>query len=147
MRIQFDNESEFISKEVERWAYENSVTVDFSRPSTLTDSPHCESFSGKFRDECQPMNGLWIWMMHAIKSKNFAANDTLCKLLLISTICHQKSLYIHIQWTPSFVVKNGTNKGRDYNTYSLDRFLYFNASKSKNHPIGLRALCRACAQF
>lgn len=29
-RIQCDNGSEFISKEVDRWAYEHSVTLDFS---------------------------------------------------------------------------------------------------------------------
>jgi putative transposase len=28
-RIQCDNGSEFISKEVDRWAYEHSVTLDF----------------------------------------------------------------------------------------------------------------------
>jgi putative transposase len=31
-RIQVDNGSEFISKALDRWAYENEVTLDFSRP-------------------------------------------------------------------------------------------------------------------
>lgn len=31
-RIQTDNGSEFISKEFDRWAYENKVTMNFSRP-------------------------------------------------------------------------------------------------------------------
>jgi putative transposase len=31
-RIQTDNGSEFISKEVDQWAYENKVTMDYSRP-------------------------------------------------------------------------------------------------------------------
>ena len=31
-RIQVDNGSEFISKELDRWAYENKVVLDFSRP-------------------------------------------------------------------------------------------------------------------
>lgn len=38
-RIQCDNGSEFISKEVDRWAYENKVTLDFSRPGKPTDNP------------------------------------------------------------------------------------------------------------
>ena len=55
-RIQVDNGSEFISKEVDRWAYENNVTLDFSRPGTPTDNPFIESFNGSFRDECLNVN-------------------------------------------------------------------------------------------
>lgn len=35
-RIQCDNGSEFISKEVDKWAYENGTTLDFSRPGKPT---------------------------------------------------------------------------------------------------------------
>jgi putative transposase len=52
-RIQCDNGSEFISKEMDLWAYSNGVTLDFSRPGKPTDNPYVESFNGKFRDECQ----------------------------------------------------------------------------------------------
>lgn len=31
-RIQVDNGSEFISKNFDRWAYENNIILDFSRP-------------------------------------------------------------------------------------------------------------------
>ena len=55
-RIQCDNGSEFISKNVDRWAYENEVTIDFSRPGKPTDNPFVESFNGKFRDECLSVN-------------------------------------------------------------------------------------------
>ena len=55
-RIQCDNGSEFISKEVDRWAYENKVTLDFSRPGKPTDNPYVESFNGKLRDECLSVN-------------------------------------------------------------------------------------------
>lgn len=34
-RIQCDNGSEFISKDVDWWAYENQVILDFSRPANL----------------------------------------------------------------------------------------------------------------
>ena len=57
-RIQCDNGSEFISKEVDRWAYENGVILDFSRPGKPTDTPYIESFNGKFRDEC--LNEYWF---------------------------------------------------------------------------------------
>lgn len=55
-RIQCDNGSEFISKEVDKWAYENGITLDFSRPGKPTDNPYIESFNGKFRDECLSVN-------------------------------------------------------------------------------------------
>ena len=55
-RIQVDNGSEFISKELDRWAYENNVTLDFSRPGKPTDNPFIESFNGSFRDECLNVN-------------------------------------------------------------------------------------------
>ena len=56
VRIQCDNGSEFISKEVYRWAYQNKVTLDYSRPGKPTDNPYVESFNGKFRDECLSIN-------------------------------------------------------------------------------------------
>lgn len=55
-RLQVDNGSEFISKEMDRWAYENRVVLDFSRPGKPTDNPYIESFNGKFRDECLSVN-------------------------------------------------------------------------------------------
>ena len=57
-RIQTDNGSEFISKEVDRWAYENGVIMDYSRPGKPTDNPFIESFNGSFRDEC--LNAHWF---------------------------------------------------------------------------------------
>ena len=57
-RIQTDNGSEFISKEMDRWAYENGVVMDYSRPGKPTDNPFIESFNGSFRDEC--LNAHWF---------------------------------------------------------------------------------------
>lgn len=57
-RIQTDNGSEFISKQVDHWAYENNVTMDYSRPGKPTDNPFVESFNGSFRDEC--LNAHWF---------------------------------------------------------------------------------------
>jgi putative transposase len=57
-RIQTDNGSEFVSKEMDKWAYENQVTMDYSRPGKPTDNPFVESFNGSFRDEC--LNAHWF---------------------------------------------------------------------------------------
>jgi putative transposase len=58
VRIQCDNGTEFVSKDVDLWAYSNGVTMDFSRPGKPTDNPYVESFNGKFRDECLNVN--WV---------------------------------------------------------------------------------------
>lgn len=50
--IQTDSCSGFISKSLDKWAYENEVTMDFSRPGKPTDKPFIESFNGNLRDEC-----------------------------------------------------------------------------------------------
>jgi len=49
--IKADNGSEFISKALDKWAYENGVEIDFSRPGTPTDNAKNESFNGRFREE------------------------------------------------------------------------------------------------
>ncbi|WP_188973406.1 IS3 family transposase [Deinococcus aerolatus] len=57
-RIQVDNGSEFISKALDLWAYQQGVTLNFSRPGRPTDNPFIESFNGSFRDEC--LNTHWF---------------------------------------------------------------------------------------
>lgn len=39
-RIQVDNGAEFIFKDLDKWAYENGVTLDFSKPEKLTEITH-----------------------------------------------------------------------------------------------------------
>jgi len=51
-RIQVDNGSEFISKALDLWTYENKVILDFSRPGKPTDNPYIDSLNGSFRDVC-----------------------------------------------------------------------------------------------
>jgi len=60
-RIQVDNGTEFTSKDFDRWAQTNTVTLDFSRPGKPTDNPFIESFNGSFRDEC--LNTNWFLSM------------------------------------------------------------------------------------
>lgn len=66
-RIQVDNGSEFISKVLDLWAYENEVTLDFSRPGKPTDNPFIESFNGSFRDECLNLN--WFLSLDDAREK------------------------------------------------------------------------------
>lgn len=66
-RIKVDNGSEFISKVLDKWAYENKVVLDFSRPGTPTDNAHIESFNGSFRDEC--LNCHWFMSLADAKHK------------------------------------------------------------------------------
>lgn len=66
-RIQVDNGSEFISKALDRWAYDHKVTLDFSRPGKPTDNPYIESFNGSFRDEC--LNVHWFLSLDDARTK------------------------------------------------------------------------------
>ena len=50
--IRVDNGPEFISKELDLWAWSHGVTLDFSRPGKPTDNAFIESFNSRFRQEC-----------------------------------------------------------------------------------------------
>ncbi len=65
--IRVDNGPEFISKALDLWAYENDVTLDFSRPGKPTDNAYIESFNGSFRDECLNIN--WFLSLEDARSK------------------------------------------------------------------------------
>ena len=66
-RIQVDNGSEFISKIMDQCAYDNDVTLDFSRPGKPTDISYIESFNGFFRDEC--LNLHWFLSLDDAREK------------------------------------------------------------------------------
>lgn len=51
-RIKVDNGPEFISKDLDRWAYWNHVELDFSRPGRPSDNALVEAFNSRFRQEC-----------------------------------------------------------------------------------------------
>ena len=54
--ITVDHGTEFTSKALDQWAWENGVQLDFTRPGKPTDNGLCESFSGRLRDECLNVN-------------------------------------------------------------------------------------------
>ena len=65
--IKTDNGSEFISKAMDRWAYERKVEIDFSRPGKPTDNAMVESFNGRLRQEC--LNEHWIMSLEDAQHK------------------------------------------------------------------------------
>jgi putative transposase len=56
--IRVDQGSEFISHDLDLWAYTNGVTLDFSRPGKPTDNAFIEAFNSRFRAEC--LNAHWF---------------------------------------------------------------------------------------
>ncbi len=52
---------------MDKWAYENNVELDFSRPGKPTDNAKCESFNGRLRQEC--LNAHWFLSLDDAKSK------------------------------------------------------------------------------
>jgi putative transposase len=66
-QIFVDNGSEFISKALDKWAYENKVILAFSRPGKPTDNAFIESFNGSFRDEC--LNAHWFLSLDDAQNK------------------------------------------------------------------------------
>ena len=51
----------------DKWAYENKVVLNFSRPEKPTDNPFIESFNGSFRDQC--LNSHWFLSLEDAREK------------------------------------------------------------------------------
>lgn len=65
--IRVDQGSEFVSRDMDLWAYTNSVTLDFSRPGKPTDNAFIEAFNGRFRAEC--LNAHWFLSLADAREK------------------------------------------------------------------------------
>jgi putative transposase len=65
--IRVDQGSEFISRDLDLWAYHRGVVLDFSRPGKPTDNAFIESFNGKFRAEC--LNAHWFMNLDDARRK------------------------------------------------------------------------------
>lgn len=66
-RIKVDNGPEFISKDLDRWAYWNKVELDFSRPGKPSDNAFIEGFNSRFRQEC--LNEHWFMSLDDARDK------------------------------------------------------------------------------
>ena len=65
--IRVDQGSEFVSRDLDVWAYQKGVVLDFSRPGKPTDNAFIESFNGKFRAEC--LNAHWFLTLDDARAK------------------------------------------------------------------------------
>ena len=65
--IRVDQGTEFVSRDLDFWAYQRGVTLDFSRPGKPTDNAFIESFNGKFRAECP--NAHWFMSLDEARRK------------------------------------------------------------------------------
>ena len=57
--IKVDNGCEFINKLLDKWAYENNVKLDFSKPKKPKENSFIKSFNGSFTDESLNINSLF----------------------------------------------------------------------------------------
>lgn len=65
--IRVDQGSEFVSRDLDLWAYAKSVTLDFSRPGKPTDNAFAEAFNSRVRAEC--MNAHWFLTLADAREK------------------------------------------------------------------------------
>lgn len=65
--IRVDQGSEFVSRDLDLWAYANSVILDFSRPGKPTDNAFIEAFNSQLRSEC--LNAHWFMNLDDARSK------------------------------------------------------------------------------
>jgi putative transposase len=56
LSITMDHGTEFTSRALDEWAWQNKVQLDFTRPGKLTDNGLSESLNGRLRDECLNVN-------------------------------------------------------------------------------------------
>jgi putative transposase len=79
--IRCNNGLEFVSKALDRWAYENWVAMDFFRLGKPTDNAFAESFIGSLRDECLNVN--WFLSLEDARDKIEAWRTTMSTALTV----------------------------------------------------------------
>lgn len=65
--IRVDQGSEFISRDLDLWAYQKGVVLDFSRPGKPTDNAFIEAFNSRLRQEC--LNASWFLSMDDARAR------------------------------------------------------------------------------
>ncbi|KAB1120065.1 transposase, partial [Neorhizobium galegae] len=65
--IRVDQGTEFVSRDLDLWAYAKGVILDFSRPGKPTDNAFIEAFNGRFRAEC--LNQHWFLTLADAREK------------------------------------------------------------------------------
>lgn len=65
--IRVDQGTECVSRDLDLWAYQRGVTLDFSWPGKPTDNAFIEAFNGRFRAEC--LNTHWFLSLADAREK------------------------------------------------------------------------------
>jgi transposase InsO family protein len=79
--IRVDQGTEFVTRDLDLWAYQRGVTLDFSRPGKPTDNSFIEAFNGRFRAEC--LNAHWfLSLADARKSWRIGVSTTMKNALI-----------------------------------------------------------------
>lgn len=84
--IKTDNRKKYISKTVDRWAYQHEVKCDFSRRGKPTDIPIVESVNGRLRQDCMGK--------HALRTRNYDWG--------MAAHCSESHLYSALDWSVPF---------------------------------------------
>ena len=94
--IRVDNGSEFISRDMDLWAYQRGVILDFSRAGKPTDNAFIEAFNSKLRSEC--LNAHWFlsledacdrleaWRRHYNKERPYSAIGNIPPIMLANAV-------------------------------------------------------------
>lgn len=94
--IRVDNGSEFVSRDMDLWAYKHNITLDFSRPGKPTDNAFIEAFNSKLRSEC--LNAHWFlsiqdtcekleeWRIHYNEERPHSAIGNIPPIMLMKSV-------------------------------------------------------------
>jgi putative transposase len=66
-KVDYPKASEFVSRDLDLWAYTHNGVLDFSRPGKPTDNAFIEAFNGRLRAEC--LNAHWFMTLSDAREK------------------------------------------------------------------------------
>ena len=66
-RIRVDNGPEFVSRDLDLWAWQHGIMLDYSRPGKPTDNAFAEGFNSRVRQEC--LNAFWFLSLDDARCK------------------------------------------------------------------------------
>lgn len=96
--IRVDNGSELISRNMDQWAYQRGVILDFSRTGKPKDNAFIEAYNSKLRSEC--LNAHWFLNLQ----------DACEKLEVWRGHCNEERPYSAIGNIPPIILANSTVK-------------------------------------
>ncbi len=90
-RITVDNGPEFRSVQLDAWAYEHGVVLEFIQPGKPIQNPFVESYNGKMRDELLNLHCCGASRRLATLFRSFERTSTRCVHIARSTIRRRRS--------------------------------------------------------